>query len=77
MFAIIWKREAVDEFETLAEAKAMLAEYNLAFSGGCTLRPLGLAAHAQHQADLHGPTLSAALGEIAEADENGTLPPCA
>ena len=27
--------ETVDEFETAKEARAMVAEYNLAFGGGC------------------------------------------
>lgn len=71
MFAIIYRGETVDEFETLPEAKKMLAEYNLAFHGGCTMRPLGLDAHAEYQRDLHGPGLSDALAEIAEAEERG------
>ena len=34
MYNLIWKNEVVDAFETEEEARAMQAEYNLAYGGG-------------------------------------------
>lgn len=38
MHKLFWKGECIDEFDTLAEAQAMKAEYNLAYGGGVTIR---------------------------------------
>ena len=38
MFKLIWKNEEIDSFETMKEARAMQAEYNLAFGGGVTIQ---------------------------------------
>lgn len=34
MYYLIWKSEEIDSFGTEAEARAMQAEYNLAYGGG-------------------------------------------
>ena len=37
MYALVWKNEEIDEFNTLREAEAMRVEYDLAFGGGVTI----------------------------------------
>ena len=37
MFKLMWKGEEIDNFDTKAEARAMQAEYNIAFGGGVSI----------------------------------------
>ena len=37
-YALIWKGEEIDSFDTLLEARKMKTEYNIAFKGGVTIK---------------------------------------
>ena len=42
MFNLVWNGEVIDSFDTLKEARAMAAEYSMAYGGGVTIVNKGL-----------------------------------